>query len=72
MKIFIKIKPGAGKTEITKIDGEHFTASIKEQPERGKANKVLIKSLAGYFKIPQSRIRIITGHTSKKKLVEIG
>ena len=41
-------------------------------PEKGKANAEIIRKLAKYFKVPQSCIKIITGLTSKKKIIEIG
>ena len=71
MKIFVSSKPRSKKTYIKKIDETHFVAAIKEAPENGKANKALIKALARYFDVSVSNVEIISGHTCRKKIVEI-
>jgi uncharacterized protein (TIGR00251 family) len=53
------------------VDGNEITISIKSQPKGGRANLELIKKLAEYFGVSKDRIRIISGKTSKKKLVEV-
>ncbi|HEX2614900.1 MAG TPA: DUF167 domain-containing protein [Nitrososphaera sp.] len=53
------------------VDGSEISISIKSPPERGKANRELVKKLAAHFNVDESRIRIISGLTSRKKLVEV-
>lgn len=53
------------------VNGDEVVISIKSQPERGKANRELVKKLAAYFDVDESRVRIISGLMSQKKLVEI-
>ena len=57
-----------GKLEV---QGNEITASIKSPPERGRANAELVKILSRHFGVESSRIRIVSGLTSRKKLVEI-
>ncbi len=57
-----------GKIEI---HGDEIYVSIKSQPERGKANRELIKKVAGYFDVSEDRIKIISGLKSRKKIIEI-
>jgi len=71
MKIFVKAKPSAKKQNIEKIDDSHFVISVKEPPVQGLANKAVLKNLADYFGIPQENVRIISGFTSRQKIVEI-
>jgi uncharacterized protein YggU (UPF0235/DUF167 family) len=40
-------------------------------PARGKANLELIQKLSDYFGIGKDRIRVISGRTFNKKLVEV-
>jgi hypothetical protein len=54
-----------------KVNGEEISISIKSPPERGKANRELVKKLASHFGIEEDRIRIVSGLTSRKKLVEV-
>lgn len=53
------------------VYGDQITISLKSKPERGKANRELIQKLADYFGTGKDRIRIISGITSNKKLVEV-
>jgi len=71
MKIFVSIKPNAKAKRVEKINEGHFKVWVRESPIDGKANTALIKMLAGYFDIAPSRVEIISGHSSKKKAVEI-
>ena len=81
MKIFVKVKAKAKENKIEKIDSptprlrraseNHFKVSVKEPPVRGKANLAVIKNLAEYLKVPKTKIRIISGQTSRNKIIEI-
>jgi hypothetical protein len=53
------------------VNGDEIAISIKSQPERGKANRELVKKLAAHFNVDEGRVRIISGLTSQKKLVEV-
>jgi hypothetical protein len=53
------------------VNGDEISISIKSQPERGKANKELVKKLAAHFRVGEDRVRIISGLTSRKKLIEV-
>ena len=71
MKIFVSIKPNAKAKKIEKADESHFKVWVKESPVDGKANLALVKILAGHFDIAPSRVSIVSGHSSNKKVVEI-
>jgi len=65
--VFIKFNPAC---KII-VYGDQITISLKSKPERGKANRELIERLADYFGTGKDKIRIISGRTSNKKLVEV-
>ena len=71
MKIFVQAKPGAEEEKVEKIDESNFRIWVKEPPVQGKANAAIIKALAGYFGVSQSQVRIISGHTSRSKIIAI-
>ncbi len=70
MKISVKVKPNAKKSGVEKI-GEEFLVSLKAPPVDGRANAELIEVLADYFGVPKSRLRIVSGGKSRKKIVEL-
>jgi uncharacterized protein len=71
MKIFIKAKPNAKEEKVEKIDDSNYTVSVKEPPVKGKANEAIRNALAVYFKTGSSRVKIVAGHTSRNKIIEI-
>ena len=71
MKIFVRAKPNAKEEKIDKIDENHYSVSVKEPPVKGEANAAIIKALAKYFKISPFRVDIVSGHTSRNKIIKI-
>lgn len=67
----MKTKPSVKGEKVEKIDPKSFIVSVKEPPGKGKANTAILKALAEYFQILKSQIRIIFGHTSRQKVVEV-
>jgi uncharacterized protein len=67
----VRIVPRASRSEIA---GEHDGAlrvRIAAPPVDGAANRELIKLLAKLLKLPQSAVEIVSGATSKNKIVRI-
>ena len=52
-------------------EGKRIEIGIRAKPIKGKANEEIIKKLAKYFSVPTSKVRIVAGLRSKKKIVEI-
>lgn len=71
MRIFVKTRPGAGAEKVDKIDETHYIVWVREPPERGQANKGVIRVLAEYLDKPKSLLAIKSGHTSSAKVIEI-
>ena len=75
MYLRIKVIPKSSKNEISEIikdeEGQTIKIRIKAAPEKGKANKELIKFLSKEFSIPKQNIEIISGKTSQLKLLKI-
>jgi uncharacterized protein YggU (UPF0235/DUF167 family) len=78
MRIFVKAKPKAKEERVLKIDpsdgrtGEmHFIVWVKEPPTEGRANWGIERALGKYFGVPPSSVRIVSGHASRDKIIEI-
>lgn len=71
MKITIKAKPNSHEEKVEKISDTEFIVSVKEPPVHGLANKAIIRAFADYFGIAPSSVRIVSGWTSRQKIVEI-
>jgi uncharacterized protein (TIGR00251 family) len=53
------------------VSGNEIAISIRSPPERGRANRELVKKLAEHFGVGEDRVRIVSGLASRKKLVEV-
>lgn len=72
MKIFVTAKPGARREYIEQgTEDLHLVVAVKERPEGGKANEALARALARRFGIARSRIALIRGSSSRRKVFEI-
>ena len=71
MRIFIEAKSGSKNQKVTKLSDSNFEISVRERPISGKANEAILKSLSDYLKVPKSKIRLISGQTSRHKVAEI-
>jgi len=56
----VKVKPNSKQQAIKEEADGSLTAHLKSPPLNGKANEELIKLLADKFKIPKTRITIIS------------
>ncbi|HNX90792.1 MAG TPA: DUF167 domain-containing protein [Candidatus Omnitrophota bacterium] len=70
MRLELKVYPGSGREELVEKDGV-LKAYVKAAPDKGKANKDLIELIADRYNVPKSHVRIVTGMTSRKKIVEV-
>jgi uncharacterized protein (TIGR00251 family) len=70
MKIQVKVKPNS-RTEDVSQEGASFIVRVKEPPREGKANQAVIKLLARHFRVPKSRVRILSGFRNKNKVIEV-
>ncbi len=70
MKLQVKVFPKASRQELIEKDGV-LKAYVTAAPDKGKANKALIKLIAERYKVAKSRVVIVTGETSRNKIVEV-
>jgi len=67
MRIQVKVIPNSKTRGVEEKDGV-FVVRVTSPPEKGKANKEVVEVLEKYF---GKKARIISGHQSRRKIVEI-
>ena len=71
----VRLTPNADRDAVTGCkggpEGTILLARVRAVPEKGKANKALIKLLSKLFDISQSEIEIKSGHKSRIKIVRV-
>ncbi len=74
--IQVKLTPKAAQNRVGDIsvgvDGRDvLSVYVTTVPEDGKANEAMVRLLAKHFDVAVSRVRIVRGHTSRQKTIEI-
>lgn len=65
-KVFVKLRK-----DFIEVDGDKITVGVLAPPEYGKANAEVVEKISKHFSVPRSAVRIISGASSRAKLVEI-
>lgn len=70
MYIRVDVTPGA-KKETVKKEGEKWHISVREPAEGNRANTRVRELIALECSVSVSRVRILTGHHSRTKMISI-
>ncbi len=72
MKIQVRVLPRSSKNEVVgKMSDGTLKVKLTTVPVEGKANEALVELLAEYFETKKNKIKIVSGLTSKNKIIEI-
>ena len=70
--IVIIARPNSRKESISQDDdGKTLVVCVTEQPERGKANKAILKQVAKWLGIGSASVTLIQGSTSTTKKIRV-
>jgi len=68
----VRVQPRASKSGVAgELDGA-LKVRLAAPPVDGEANEELIRLLAKLFAVPRPQITLVSGQTSKTKLVRVG
>jgi uncharacterized protein (TIGR00251 family) len=70
-RVTVKVHPRARRSAITGRLGEAYKLDLAAPPVDGKANEECTRFFAELAGVPRSRVRIVTGATSRMKVVEV-
>jgi len=70
-KIAVTVKPNAKSPGVNQLTETEFRVGVREPARDGKANQAVLDSLAHHLGVPKSRIKILRGHSSRHKVIEI-
>jgi len=71
MKITVKVVPNSKQTEFAGEFAGVWRVRVSAPPQENKANRCLVEWLASKLDIPKSMVRVLKGHTSSIKIIEI-
>lgn len=70
-RLSVKVIPGSSRSMIAGWLGNTLKVKVAAPPERGKANAAVVALLAKELGASASSVKIVSGTTSPRKVVEI-
>jgi uncharacterized protein len=70
-RLTVKVHPRAKRSALNGRFGEAWKLDLAAPPVDGKANDECVRFFAELAGVPKSRVRIVSGATSRLKLVDI-
>jgi uncharacterized protein (TIGR00251 family) len=70
-RLRVRVAPGARRAEIAGRLGDAWKLRVRAAPERGRANDDVVALLADALGMAPSDVRIVAGHASRDKVVEL-
>jgi uncharacterized protein (TIGR00251 family) len=67
----LHVQPGARRTEVAGVHGDALKIRLAAPPVDGKANAALIEFIAARLTLPKSAVRLVSGQTSRRKILEL-
>jgi uncharacterized protein len=67
----VYVQPRASRTELAGLHDGCVKIRLAAPPVEGAANAELIEFVARLLKIARSRVRVVTGTSSRRKVIEI-
>ena len=71
VRLRVRVSPGARRSEVVGRLGDAWKLRVRSAPERGRANDEVIALLARTLQLSARDVRIVSGHTSRDKIVEL-
>ncbi len=65
--VCVKVQPNSSKNRVVGEYADQIKIAVTVAPEKGKANKAVIKLFAKWLGIKNSDIQVISGETSRDK-----
>ena len=70
-RLTVKVHPRARRSALAGRLGDAYKLDLTAPPVEGKANEECIRFFAEWAGVPRARVRIVTGLTSRTKIIEI-
>jgi len=71
MQLQVKVVPGASRDEVAGWLGESLKIRVQAAPEKGKANKAVIRILSELLEVPRRQIELVRGAGSQNKVFAV-
>jgi uncharacterized protein YggU (UPF0235/DUF167 family) len=71
MYVKVRVYAGMKKEQIKKLSDHHFEIITKAPAEQNAANRRVRELIAGEYNVSDTQVRLVTGHHSPSKILEV-
>lgn len=71
VRVAIRVRPGSSRARVGGTHGEALVVRVCEQAVDGQATEAALRALAAAFGVARREIRLVSGPTSRNKVVEM-
>ncbi len=73
LRIAVRVRPGASRTRVGGSYGDdcQLVVAVTAQPVDGAATDAVVTAVAHALGVRPARVRLVTGHTSRSKVLAI-
>ncbi len=70
-RVSVRVIPNAAHSAVEELPGGELLVRVPAPPVEGRANEAARKVLAEHFGVPVSRVQLLSGARSRRKLFQI-
>ena len=71
MRVTIRVRPGAGRTQVGGEHGGALLVRVTAPAVDGRATEAALAAVAGAFGVRRRAVTLVSGATSRTKVVEV-
>lgn len=71
MRVTIRVKPGSARPKVGGRHGDAIVVAVSPRAVDGKATEAALRAVADAFGVRRRDVTLVTGATSRDKVVEI-
>jgi uncharacterized protein len=70
-RVLLRVSPRARRSELVGRHGDGWKVRVTAPPEDGRANDAVLDLLAERLELPRRALSIVSGHTTREKVVRM-
>jgi uncharacterized protein (TIGR00251 family) len=70
-RLRLRVVPGAKRDAVVGRHGDAWKVRVAAAPERGAANRAVVRLLAEALALPERSVAVVSGHGARDKIVEL-
>ncbi len=70
-RLRLRVSAGASRSRLAGVHGGALKLTVSAPPEKGRANREVLRLVAEAFGVPPRSVEIVTGETSPDKVVRL-